>query len=549
MKTRKDIKIFLFILLTVFVSCEDDFLDKQPLDQLVTGNFYSTSEGLQLAMDACYYPLGDEGFNGKTMWMIGDGASDDAWPNGTDPDYIPIDEFTLSTDNPRNAALWQYLYKMIVLTNLVLTEVDGADADQSLKDRIKGEALFLRAFGHFVLVRLYSDVPLLLRVIPGDEADVIRDPAADVFDAIIDDFKLAIDLLPKKSEYSGDNIGRVNKHAAMGLLAKVYITLAGDLSMYDTNENPDNSSTMRSIYPVNDCYEKCVELCNNIINGDNYKLMDNFDDNYNRNNTNCDESIWQLQFVGCGSTRHGVGNMLQAYWAPYGSGITGAGDGWGTHSPHYDLAACFYPNYDEIVANDYADFVDGNTVLVENPPHDNRFYWTFMFPGVEYPSIMVPNPDNAEEMIPYALNQNYGRSGFAAKKYVIGSGDDVCNQRAPNNTNMLRLPDVQLLKAEALCELGETTDAAPMLDQIRDRAGKPHLDPNLPQAQMRDSIRLERRKELALEQQRWYDILRWGIAYEVLDRQDIYLTPERRLFPIPSTEIAINPNLLQNATY
>jgi hypothetical protein len=66
---------------------------------------------------------------------------------------------------------------------------------------------------------------------------------------------------------------------------------------------------------------------------------------------------------------------------------------------------------------------------------------------------------------------------------------------------------------------------------------------------MSDIVRLERRRELALEQQRWFDILRWGIAIEVLATQDITLEPERRLFPIPNTEIALNENLVQNTGY
>ncbi len=534
-------KIYIIVLIqTIFLlwSCSENFLDRRPLDRLVVGNFYETAEGIQAAANAMYAPLGEEGFNGKTIWMIGDGAADDAQPNGNDPDYIPIDRFSLASDNPRNADLWQSIYKMIALTNIVLENVDDNSADQELLDRIKGEALTLRAYGYFILVQLYSDVPLILDgMTPEELLAPARTSAYEVYLKIIEDFELAAELLPAKSEYAGDDIGRVNKHSAMGMLAKVYMTIAGNISMYNTESNPDNDTKIRSIASPAICYENALELCNTVINSNEYSLLTVFDSLFVRSGDNCAESIWQLQFIGCGQ-RHGSGNMRQAFWAPWDSQITGWGDGWGTHSPHSDLARCFYDNPDDLIVEGNA--VDTNVV----PPTDLRFRATIMFPGVEYPELPV-----GEEETPYALPYNYGASGLACKKYVIGKGVDVCEMNAPNNAYMLRLADIHLLKAECLVELNQSAEAAPILDGIRTRAGKPLISTLLSQSEMRDIVRLERRRELALEQQRWFDILRWGIAIEVLATQDIILEPERRLFPIPSTEIALNKNLVQNTGY
>jgi hypothetical protein len=518
----------------------------------VTGNFYKTAEGIQAAANAMYAPLGEEGFNGKTIWMIGDGAADDAQPNGNDPDYIPIDQFTLASDNARNADLWQSIYKMIALTNIVLENVDDNSAEQDLLDRIKGEALMLRAYGYFILVQLYSDVPLILEGMTPEELQApSRTSAYKIYLKIIEDFESAAELLPAKSEYIGDDIGRVNKHAAMGMLAKVYLNIAGNLSMYNTENNPDNETKIRSIANPQTCYESALNLCNTIINSGEYELLEDFrilfkyvaDDAYpgaenEPDGQNCAESIWQLQFIGCGQ-RHGSGNMRQAFWAPWDSQITGRTDGWGTHSPHSDLVRCFYDNPDELIVEGNA--VDTNVV----PPTDLRFRETIMFPGVEYPELPVGDLGT-----PYALPYNYGASGFACKKYVIGIAGE-CNQamKDPNNAYMLRLADIHLLKAECLVELNRSSEAAPVLDGIRIRAGKPLISPSLNQSEMRDIVRLERRRELALEQQRWFDILRWGIASEVLATQNIILEPERRLFPIPSTEIALDPNLVQNTGY
>ncbi|MBN1117985.1 MAG: RagB/SusD family nutrient uptake outer membrane protein [Bacteroidales bacterium] len=543
MKLNTILKIFLVqVFIFVFASCnDDDFLDKKPLDTLVTGNFYKTAEGIQLAANAIYAPLGEEGFNGKTIWMIGDGASDDAQPNGEDPDYIPIDEFSLSSDNPRNNDMWRIIYRMIALANIVIENVDGNSASEDILNRVTGEALTLRAYGYFVLVRIYSDIPLILDGMTPEELEApSRTPAAAVFKQIISDLEKAIELLPARSEYSGNDIARVNKHAAMGILAKVYMTIAGDLTMFDTEENADNSSQIAAIADNTNCYSTALELCDNIINSGEYQILPNFGDLFTREGDNCAESIWQLQFIGCGE-RHGSGNMMNAFFAPWDSKITNAGDGWGTHSPHEDLIAAFYPHPDSL----YNHHNGGNgvdTLLL--PPADKRFVHTIMFPGVEYTNLPV-----GDEGIPYALPYNYGKSGFAVRKYVIGSGSDVCSLKAPNNVYLLRYADIFLLKAECLVELGRHAQAAAVLDPIRERAGLEMISSSLSQEEMRAAVRLERRRELAIEQQRWFDMLRWGIAVDKLQSLGINIVPERRLFPIPSNELILNKNLVQNKTY
>ncbi|MFC2137039.1 RagB/SusD family nutrient uptake outer membrane protein [Bacteroidota bacterium] len=535
------------VLLITLIACNDEFLDKKPIDTLVTGNFYKTSEGIQMAANAMYSPMGEEGFNGKTIWMIGDGAADDAQPNGVDPDYIPIDEFSLSSDNPRNADLWQIIYRMITLTNTVLENIEGNSAGQDILDQAQGEALALRAYGYFTLVRLYSDVPLILDgMTPEELLAPSRTPANEIFEKIIEDLELASELLSTKSENKarGDD-GRLNKNAARGLLAKVYMTIAGDLTMYTTEEYPDNSTQIRAIADQTTCYTEALNLCNEIISSGEDSLLTDFGKLWTREGDNCAESIWQLQFIGCGQ-RHGSGNMMNAFWAPWESGITAAGDGWGTHSPTKELAACFYPDPDDLLSAITGNSVDTSIV---DPPNDLRFYHTLLFPGVEHNELPVPDPNNTEVEIPYALSMGYGKSGFACKKYVIGKGDDVCSMKAPNNVYILRYADILLLKAEILNEQGNPAEAAPVIDKIRLRAGLPVISPSLSQDQMRDAIRLERRRELALEQKRWFDILRWGIAEEVLADQGITLPTERRLFPIPNTEISVNKNLTQNVSY
>lgn len=538
MKRNKIYAIIFLLTALIAWSCNEDFLYRPPQDTLLVGNFYKTAEGIQMAVNAMYQPLGAEGFNGKTYWMIGDGASDDAGPNGDDPDYIPIDQFTLAADNARNAGLWQEIYTMIALTNIVLENIEGNSAEQNILDAAEGQALALRAFGYSILVRLYSDVPLLVEgMIPEELEAPVRTSAYEVYLLIIEDLERAVEILPTRREYEAINpdfAGRINKHAAMGLLAYVYMTIAGELDMYNTETNPDNETNIAGIMDKTTCWNTALELCNNIINSGEYSLIPNFRDLWTRDGDNCAESIWQLQFLGCGG--YEAGNMRQAFWAPWQSDITGNDDGWGTHSPSASLAACFYDDPDSLI-------ISGNTVDASViPPGDERFYWTLLFPGV--PHEELPQGDDT----PYTLAYSYGASGFACKKYVIGSGSDVCSMQAPNNVYMLRLGEILLMKAECLVELNRAGEALSTLDPIRERAGKPLLS-GLGSEEAREAVRLERRRELALEQKRWFDILRWGIAMEVLAEDDITLPLTRRLFPIPNTEIALNKNLVQNTSY
>jgi hypothetical protein len=201
-KSKLYATILLQVVLMILMACNDDFLDRKPIDTLVTGNFYSTSEGIQFAANAIYAPLGEEGFNGKSIWMIGDGASDDAQANGVDPDYIPIDQFTLASDNARNADLWQIIYRVIALTNIVIENVEGNSADQAILDRVKGEALTVRGYAYFTLVRLYSDVPLIIDGMAAEDLLApARNSAYDVYKRIIADFEQGAELLPARSEY------------------------------------------------------------------------------------------------------------------------------------------------------------------------------------------------------------------------------------------------------------------------------------------------------------------------------------------------------------
>jgi hypothetical protein len=478
----------------VFSGCED-FLDRQPLDQITQTNFYKTANDADLAAKSMYAVPQGINWYGKS-WMITEIPSDNTTTGGNDPDFSPIDNFTISADNLPNSEFWQEHYRLIASANQVLGNVPDIEMDNDLKQAILGEAEFLRAFAYFDLVRIYGDVPIIVEV-PTIESDVFvkRDPINEVYDFIISDLESAIASLP--ADRSSADEGRATSGAAKALLAKVLVTI--------------------------ERFEECIILCREIIASGQYQLMDDFADNWLRDKSdNNAESIFQIQYVGCGPI--GTGNALQSFFAPWGQGITKNSDGWGSQIPTA-------PSIDN----------PGTTIKDIFSEDDLRKYHTIMSPTDEYPMI------NPGEGYVYPAS-GASRAGISIKKYVIGGGADVCYLTSPQNLHVIRYADVLLTLAEAACRNGGgisvTPDVVEAFNAIRRRAGLEEVG-----SVTTEDVFEERRIEFAFEGHRWFDLLRTGKVREIMQLHGKPMQDFHLLFPIPSSELSINTNLTQNEGY
>ena len=478
------------------ISCGSDFLEREPLDQITTGNFYNTASDANLAVLSCYSVLHGTNWYGKS-WMITEIPSDNTTTGGNDPDFSPIDNFTINADNIPNTEFWTEHYKLITLANQVITFVPEIDMLQATKDLYIAEAKFLRAFAYFDLVRIYGDVPIITEV-PSIDADLFipRHPVADVYNLIIEDLNAGIAFLPAKR--TGADLGRGSADAAIALLAKVHLTIGNN--------------------------EECMALCRELIASGRYKLMESFDDNWLKDvSDNNAESIFQLQYVGCGPG--GTGNALQAFFAPWGQGITQNSDGWGSQIPSG-------PSTEN----------PGTTAKDIFSPDDLRKYHSIMSPGDYYPMI---NSELGGYTYPLV---GASRSSINIKKYVIGGGSDVCFMSTPQNFHLIRYADVLLMLAEASCALSGgitvTEDVIEAYNQVRERAGLPGTS-----TLTIEELFEERRREFVFENQRWFDLLRSGNVQEIMLLHGKQMQDFNVLFPIPSSELAINTNLVQNPGY
>lgn len=491
----KNAKYFMAAIVILFLSsCSDDFLDKQPLDTINTENYPKTAEELVTIVNGAYQPLQWPKLYNLRMWTSDIMAGNSIVGAGGGTDGIEtqnMSSFTIQPDNEGALDLWRGPWPGILMTNIVLKTAPTLDIDEAIKNRSMGEAYFLRAHYYFILVRYFGGVPLMTSPTNADE-DLFpsRNSVNEVYDLILSDLTNATQLLPPKSDYAPHDLGRATKGAAYGLLAKVHLTLGN--------------------------YQETVNMITQ-VEGLGYALNANYFDNFNIQNENSQESLFEVQYASDG----GYGfwdNENQASWAspfmgPRGSNFVGGGYGW--NQPTQEFINQYDPN----------DLRKDVTVLYEGGPN---------FDGLPYQSV-------------------FSYTGYNVRKFLVPISAVPSYDNSPMNFPVLRYADVLLMKAEALNELGQTNEAQDYLNQVRNRAGLSNISSGLNQAQFREAVLKERRMELAFEGQRWFDLIRVDNGQYGLDFLHSIgksnATQKHLLFPVPQIEIDRNPNLTQNLGY
>lgn len=498
----KTIKNTVIILTAILVSSCSKFLDKAPLDSVNTSNFWLTEDDAVSAINGAYQPLQWPKLYNLRMWTTDIWAGNSIVGAGGGTDGIEtqdIANFVTSTDNAAALDIWRGPAPGILRANLILQNVPGMSIKEELKNRILGEARFLRASYYFILVRLFGDVPLItIPQTPADNLRPSRSSKTEIYNLIIDDFTQAINLLPARTSYSGKDIGRASKGAAAGMLAKVYLTLGQ--------------------------YEKTLALCEQVASL-GYTLNANYSDNFSALTKNSPESLFEVQYQG--KTSYSFwDNENQASWVstftgPRNSDFVGGGYGW--DQPTQEFVNAYEPG-------------------------DNRKDQTVLYPG-------CPDFDGK------AYLSSYSTTGFNLRKFLVPKTISPDYDTNPTDFPVLRYADVLLMQAEALNELGRTADAQAAsasinqggpLNRVRRRAGLSDVQ-GLSQTVLREKILHERRMELAFEGHWWFDLIRINNGQYGLDFLHSIgktnATSKHLLLPIPQKEIEANPNLSQNTGY
>lgn len=479
------------------VSCTK-LLEENPRDQVFIDNFFETENDAIAAVNSIYAILNSTSqaptFGGvfhSSYWVSMGLVSDEMENRLPSVSLDELDQFNHKPVNSNLFDLWSNMYRGINIANFALEGIPDVDMNEELKNRLLGEARFLRGMLHFELVKIWGDVPLMLRF-DGAELFPKRSPKEEVYDAIVEDLLFAEDNLPV-SYPAGNGKGRATKGAAQGVLSKVYL---------NTKD-----------------YGLCIQYCETIMSSGNYDLWPTFDEVFRIANTNGIETLFNVGF--------GTGNNSISFWevgqfnvrllpTELSQQIPGVNaQGWQVATQH------LYDSYDALDRRRTVTFMtevtrqNGTTLEIE--PHIRKYWDEIAEPQAGNTENDFPYLRFADILLVYAEAQNEQNGGPSQVAY---NAINRVRKRArfDGNTEHAVLPDLEGLDYE----------------------------------QFRDAILLERRKEFVAEGHRWQDLARFEKLTELVPLAKPGIQPQdfHRLFPIPQEEIDLNRNLLpQNPGY
>jgi len=519
MKAKYLLSIFISIL--TLSSCKK-YLDVKPTDFTTPETFYESPKDLDQALTGVYSSLNNTGTYSRNLVFDLAFGTDEAFYKRSTAQIDPI-VYNADGSNSTITNTWSSLYAGINNANLLLANIDRPVMDEVERGRIRGEALFLRAFLYFQLVHLWGDVPLILTpTLSGVHVKNVRAPQKQVYEQILNDMITAEGLVGPLVNPTGS--GRASKSAIQGVLARVCLKMAGE-PLKDVSKLED--AKMWS--------DKVIQSGLHRLNQDYAQIFINLtQDKYD-----IGECIWEVEIAG-----NGLNNPI----------LTG---GWFAKKLSVRNQSAQLYGYAEV----------GATAILYrryDDPHDvrrDRNIATYYFPVLTSGSLADTLSHPATALYP----RDTGK--WRIQEEISGSRNA---NAGPTNFPLLRYADVLLMFAEAENELNGPTNAAfSALNQIRARAKA--RDFTIADAPDKDSFRRilqdERSRELCYEATRKFDLIRWGIFLGVMKdvENDIlanapsnlqygatgYRNVKERnlLLPIPTIELNLNSLMRQNPGY
>ena len=502
MKTYRN--FFKAIAVITAVSCTmacSDFLDEEDASNFTTDTYFTKAEHAESAVNGIYEPLvpiTESGFGGGSWLMLefATGLANTALGQATNI-YL-VKDLINNSDNGYGEDYWEEYYTGISRANLAIEKIPEINMDETEKQNYLAEAKFFRAYYYFGLVRMFGNIPIVTSSIDLKSEQLTPEQAAPeaVYDLIISDLT--------EAENSGlpwrDESGRVSMGAVKTLLADVYLTTAG--FPLQKTEN----------YPL------AAAKAKEVIDSGEFRLFDTYDELHDPATKNTGEYIFMTQFAA---------NIQSGNWQPailpYNLGI----------SAYSAQTGGFFST------NEFADSYEAGDKRAE----EKQFFFTS-----------------------YSLEADRNDSTNLGAPYIFKHFDIQANEESAQsdlNWCLYRYADVLLMYAEAVNEAdaGPTVEAYDAVNQIRQRAELADLT-GLSQDAFREAVSIERVHELSFENKTWYDMARWRKAYnpetnaleDFIGHSFTYLpnkalTERELLFPIPTSEMQNNPNLVQNTGY
>jgi len=484
-------------------------LDSKVYDRASAEDFPKNEAEFLATVGGAYSSLG--GYIGSPFELFGPSADEIVVPTrGPDWDdqgsWRSIQQHTWTADRPGQLnGVWDFGYGGVTNANLAVARLKGTTLVVPGKDLILAEVRVLRAFYYYVLCDAFGNVPLITEDTPaGNPAQSTR---AQVFAFIESELKAALPLL--RTENTSETYGRMTKGIANGLLAKLYL----------------NSQ----VFTGTARWSEALAACDAVINSGQYRLNPNFQDNFSVGNRNSAAAKAENMFIIPTDKVNQGGLNFQYRTLHYGQQAT------------YRLASSPWNGFCTI-AEFYNSFPDGDI--------RKRMWLVGPQPGPDGKTIIYNDAVTGESGVELNFNPEVGsltranqRAGARSQKYEIQVGNNVNDQ--DNHFAIMRYADVLLMKAEAAFRLGQAGVAVPLINEIRTRAGLAALA-----SLSLDDILAERGREFAWESLRRNDLIRFDkFANGVWQFKPRGASKHVELFPIPTQQLARNPNLKQNPGY
>lgn len=527
------------VIVSIFISgCKKSFFNRPPDNTPTVGTYYKTIDQVQSSTDILYSAPWF-GLNGKAFLAIGDLQSGNArcYP-GTDGEFDAFGNLSQGNSTLAIQSAWNSLFTVVAQCNALLKNLPAnvsSSVPQAVVNNALGEAHLMRAAAYFYLVRLFGNVPIITDPTPLiSKFDSVRtNPVTDVYKFIVNDLKFAeANCTPDVAQ-----TGHGSSGSASAMLSKVYLCM---------QDYPDAKTEAEKVINSGEFGLMGLDFAGQYVNL--------FESPFNNNR----ESVLALQWTANGG--YGFGNQIQSVIA-LNSTITGTGDGYSELGPTFDLRDAYIAAGDSI-----------------------RLYGNIMLPGSYYPEI-----DRSSGGYTVPLNANAQGTYAGIKTYVTGTPSDNngngAKQASANNTYLMRYSDVYLIAAEAIMGteanpgVGHGIDtnfvctdptALSYVNRVRQRAGLPPRT-SITYRQLIE----ERRLEFAFEGDYWYDLQRIDgfnssthpVARALISQENrgdayggtaannykdftvnkLYITPtdQQFLLPIPATDVAADPALLE----
>lgn len=539
-------KKIIYILMAILALNSCDVLDMKPLDKVSDADVWEDSALIELYVNASYNSIYHE--FGQDMLS---NASDETYCIHNWGNMWVVQKGEMTSDNVTGISVkvnyWSKAYSNIRTINVFFDRIDDAPVEIDLKNRMKGEMKFIRAWIYANLIWRYGDVPLITNLFElNQDYKVKRDSYSDCVDFITKELDEAITLLPAKS--SSETLGRATGDACKALKARVLLYAASE------QNNPSHSK---------DKWEAAAEATKAVLDA-GYTLGNDYQSVFLEDNA---EIIFARYFTQANSTDFMLWN-----------GRNGS-NGWTGENPTqnlvnaYEMANGELPYLNEelpLKINPASGYDESNPYVGRDPRLDaSILHDGSMWAGRET-ETWHGGLDSPESSIG---SWNASKTAYAFKKFMVESIPPAGSSVKPENPWIFfRLAEFYLNYAEIMYELGNEEQAREYVNKVRARQSVNMPPVTASGDKLRDKIRNERRVELAFEGHRFFDVRRWCIAGETENRDLLAMNIQKqadgsktyevtmllkrsfleqhKLVPIPRTEIDKSEgSLVQNPGY